>query len=72
MCVNGVCVAKVAGSALYVTVVCGRNETTINLLNALPNVTIERDNGMYKLNGALWKGEWVRVVDDLYKHEDDL
>ena len=66
-------IAKICGNALYVTVVCNRNKTTANLLNALPNVRIERrDDGMYHLNGVAWSGNWSRVVDDLYKHEDDL
>lgn len=66
-------IAKVCGNALYVTVICNRNEPTVNLLNALPNVRIEqRGDGMYYLNGVVWSGNWCRVVDDLYKHEDDL
>ena len=73
MFVDGNAIAKVCGNALYVTVLCNRNETTVNLLNALPNVRIERrDDGMYCLNGVAWSGGWSRVVDDLYKHEDDL
>lgn len=72
MFVRGNAIAKVVGNALFVTVVCNRNETATSLLNALPNVTIEGDNGNYKLNGLGWAGEWYRVVNDLYKHEGDL
>ena len=59
-------------NALSITVVNVRNSTTVALLNGLPNVTIERDNGICRLNGAMWDGRWFRVVDDVYKHEDDL
>lgn len=72
MYVRGNAIAKVVRNTLFVTTVCNRNETATSLLNALPNVTIEGDNGDYKLNGMIWAGEWYRVVDDLYKHEDDL
>ena len=70
--VDNVSVARVNGNRLYVSVVNSRNQTTRDLLNALPNCHIVRDNGVYKLNGTAWDGGWFRVVDDLYKHEDDL
>ena len=71
--VENIPIARVCGNALYVTMICNRNETTVNLLNALPNVRIEqRDDGIRYLNRVAWSGSWSRVVDDLYKHEDDL
>ena len=70
--INRFAIARVNGSRLYVSMVNNRNKTAIDLLNALPNVNIERDNGIYKLNGNVWGGGWFKVVDDLYKHEDDL
>lgn len=70
--IDSTAIARVDRSRLFVSVVNNRNKTAIDLLNALPNVNIERDNGIYKLNVAVWDGGWFKVVDDLYKHEDDL
>ena len=73
MFVDESAIARVNGNKLFVTVVNNRNKTTIELLNALPNVNIKRDEfGTFYLNEMVWIGGWHCAVDDLYKHDEDL
>lgn len=37
-------------------------KTTMDRLNALPNVSIYQKNGDWYLNGVLWDGSWCVVV----------
>lgn len=71
MYINGDAIAKFNGRSLAVNAFCLCHPTTITLLNQLPNVHIAVDNGR-SLNGKPWDGKWTTVVDDLYKHDDDL
>lgn len=68
---DGDMVARIRNGGLYVTVIGSRNETTFALLNHLPNTRIEGDYGV-TLNGREWSGCWSCVVDDLFKHDNDL
>lgn len=71
MLLGGRLVAKIQDNGLFVNVCGVRNSTTVALLNGLPNVNIT-GRGDYQLNGRDWGGYWFKVVDNLYKHEDDL